>query len=211
MNGGRLPAPDEGFYRKIFSRLPELTTERLTLRPMRRGDARDLYAYASDPEVARHVLWSAHRDLDESREMIRAARRQYRHGWPASYAITMRDSGRMVGTIGFMWLNVEHRSAEVGYSLARDCWGRGLMTEALRAVTGFAFDTLRLNRLEAQHELDNPASGRVMEKCGFRPEGVLRSRLNNKGRFVDVKLWSLIRADLKQTGGGEDAPRGTND
>ena len=99
----------------------------------------------------------------------------------------------MIGTIGFMWVNLEHRSGEVGYSFARDCWGQGYATEALRAVLQFGFDTLRLHRIEAQHEVDNPASGRVMEKCGMQCEGVLRGRVFNKGHFSDVKLYAILR------------------
>ena len=69
------------------------------------------------------------------------------------------------------------------------------MTEALRAVVALGFDTLRLHRIEAQHETDNPASGRVMEKAGMVREGVLRQRLKNKGRFVDVVLCAVLSQD----------------
>ena len=183
------------FYEGIFSCLPVLETDRLTLRPLQMRDAQDMYAYASDPAVSRYVLWDAHRSLRETRRYLRAARRQYRKGLPGCYAIVLRSSGRMIGTIGFMWINCEHRSAEVGYSLSRDCWNQGYATEALRAVLRFGFNTLRLNRIEAQHELDNPASGRVMEKCGMRCEGTLRQRVFNKGRFSDVRLYAILRGD----------------
>ena len=183
------------FFQGIFSRLPTLTTERLILRPLRMSDDRDLYAYASDPEVSRHVLWEPHASLWDSRRFLRAAIRQYRQGLPGSFAITLKDSGRMIGTIGFMWVNVDHKSAEVGYSLSRDYWNRGIMTEALRRVVDFGFEDLRLNRIEAQHETDNPASGRVMEHAGMRYEGTLRRRLYNKGKFVDVALYAVLRDD----------------
>ena len=183
------------YYRDIFSSLPTLKTDRLILRPIKRSDAQDLYAYAQDPAVSRHVLWDAHKNVQESRQFIRAARRQYRRGLPGSFAITLKDSGRMIGTVGFMWINLDYRSAEVGYSLSRAYWNRGIMTEALRAVIAFGFDTLRLNRIEAQHETDNPASGRVMAHVGMQYEGTLRQRLKNKGRFVDVALYAILRSD----------------
>ena len=183
------------FFQGIFSHLPTLETRRLILRPLRMRDAEDLYAYARDPEVSRYVLWEAHRHIGESRQFLRSAIWQYRKGLPGSFAVTLRDSGRMIGTVGFMWVNTDHRSAEVGYSLSRDYWNRGIMTEALRAVVAFGFDTLRLNRIEAQHELDNPASGRVMAHVGMRYEGTLRQRLRNKGRYVDVALYAILRED----------------
>ena len=185
------------YYRDIFFFFSILKTDRLILRPIKRSDAQDLYAYAQDPAVSRHVLWDAHKNVQESRQFIRAARRQYRRGLPGSFAITLRDSGRMIGTVGFMWLNPDWQSAEVGYSLSREYWNRGIMTEALRAVIAFGFDTLGLNRIEAQHETDNPASGRVMQHVGMRYEGTLRQRIKNKGKYVDVKLYAILRGDTR--------------
>ena len=69
------------------------------------------------------------------------------------------------------------------------------MTEALRAVVAYGFDQLGLNRIEAQHETDNPASGRVMAHVGMQYEGTLRQRVKNKGKFVDVALCAILRSD----------------
>lgn len=183
------------FFQGIFAHLPTLETDRLILRPMKMSDARDMYAYASDREVSRHVLWDAHTSIFQTRRFLRAAIRQYRQGLPGSFAIALKESGRMIGTIGFMWVNVDHQSAEVGYSLSRDYWNQGLMTEALRRVIAFGFDDLRLNRIEAQHDTENPASGKVMAHVGMIYEGVMRQRLKNKGRFVDVACYAILRSD----------------
>ena len=179
----------------MFSSLPALETERLILRPLRMQDAKDLYAYASDPAVSRHVLWDTHRSIRDSRQFLRSAIRQYRKGLPGSFGIELKASGRMIGTIGFMWVNIDHKSAEVGYSLSRNYWNQGFMTEALRAVIAFGFDELHLNRIEAQFETDNPASGRVMAHCGMQYEGVMRQRLMNKGKYVDVAQYAILRTD----------------
>ena len=183
------------FFQGIFSHLPTLETDRLILRPLRMSDAKDLFAYAHDPLVSRHVLWDTHESVWDSRQFLRGAIRQYRRGEPGSFAITLRESGRMIGTIGFMWVNVDYKSAEVGYSLSREYWNRGIMSEALRRVVAFGFEELRLNRIEAQHEVDNPASGRVMAHAGMQYEGRLRQRIKNKGRFVDVALYAILRGD----------------
>ncbi len=182
-------------FQGTFSSLPELKTERLILRPLRMSDARDMYAYAQDPEVSRHVLWSAHTSIFQTRAFLRSAIRQYRRGEPGSFAIVLKASGHMIGTVGFMWIDREYKSAEVGYSLGRAYWNQGIMTEALRAVVAYGFDQLGLNRIEAQHETDNPASGRVMAHVGMRQEGILRQRLKNKGKFVDVALYAILRSD----------------
>ncbi len=183
------------FQDGIFQRLPELDTKRLLLRRMTMADAQDIFAYSRDPEVSRHVLWDAHRSIHDSRAYLRYIQRQYRNNEPSSWGIELKETGHLVGTIGFMWWNQENRSAEVGYSLSRVQWNRGLMTEALREVIRFGFEEMDLHRIEAQHEVSNPASGRVMEKVGMRREGVLRGRLYNKGRFVDVAVYAILCGD----------------
>ena len=189
------------YCQSVFSALPVLETRRLRLRPLCMRDEKDMFRYASDPEVSRHVLWDTHETPRQTRSALRSALRQYRSGAPGSFAIERRSDRRMIGTIGFMWINCDHRSAEVGYSLARDCWNQGYATEALGAVLRFAFGTLKLNRVEAMHEVDNPASGRVMEKCGMTCEGTLRSRVYNKDHFSDVRLYAILRDDPLPPGG----------
>ena len=178
-----------------FSRLPVLETPRLILRTVAMRDAADIYGYSRDPEVARHVLWDAHRSVADSRAYIRFIQRQYRDGAPSSYAIVLKETERVIGTIGFMAYSEENSTVEVGYSLARAQWNRGLMTEALNALLELSFDRMHLHRVEAQHEVSNPSSGRVMLKCGMRHEGTLRGRIFNKGRFTDVELYAILRED----------------
>lgn len=180
-----------------FASLPELETSRLVLRPLKMKDAKDIFAYASDPDVARYVLWEPHKTVADTRNYIRYIRALYHRGLPASWAVTLRESGQVIGTIGFMWYSDANSAAEIGYSFSKAHWNMGYATEALRAVIDSVFRTLPVNRLEAQHDVRNPASGRVMEKCGMRKEGVLRQRIKNKGEFVDVALWSFLRTDLE--------------
>lgn len=182
-------------FLEVFTHLPTLMTSRLILRPVRMTDAQDLYDYSRDPEVARHVLWDAHSSIHQTRAYIRYLIRQYRSGQPGSFVIELARERRAIGTIGFMWIQQEYRSAEVGYSLGQAYWNQGIMSEALGAVIAFGFDKLHLNRIEAQHESDNPASGRVMLHAGMRYEGRLRQRIYNKGRYVDVDLYAILREE----------------
>lgn len=183
---------------EVFSRLPILQTPRLILRPMTMRDAQDIYDYSCDKEVARHVLWDAHRSVADSRAYLRFIIRQYREGMPSSYGMVLKETNRVIGTIGFMWMNQDNSTVEVGYSLARAYWNQGLMTEALSALIDMAFTKLNLHRIEAQHETSNPASGHVMAKCGMQKEGTLRGRIFNKGKFVDVDLYAILREDWEK-------------
>lgn len=180
-----------------FLYLSTLETPRLILRRMTMRDARDIYEYGKDSQVARYVLWDPYRSVSEARNYIRYMIRKYHTGEPSSWCIEWKQTGEVIGTIGYMWIQEEHGSAEVGYSLSRPFWNRGIMTEALRAVLEFSFYELRLNRIEAQHESKNPASGKVMQKCGMKHEGTLRQRLMNKGKYVDTELYSILRSEMK--------------
>lgn len=180
--------------------MPTLETERLILRRIAMRDAKDIFTYSRDPEVARHVLWTAQKDVGEARDYCRFMMRRYRNDLPSSWGVIEKKTGRLVGTIGYMDYSEDNATVEVGYSLARWMWNGGYMTEALRRVIAYTFEAMEINRIEAQHELDNPASGRVMLKCGMRKEGELRQRLYNKGRYVDVALYAILREDYEQSG-----------
>lgn len=190
-----LPALEPSTPQEYFARLPVIDTPRLTLRKMRMSDAPDVYRYAKDPEVARHVLWEAHQSMWETRAYIRYMLWQYRSGLPSSWAIELKETGQVVGTIGYMSYSADNATVEVGYSLAREQWSKGLMTEALNSVIGETFRALDMHRIEAMHFTDNPASGRVMEKCGMLHEGHLRGRVCCKGVFRDVEMWGILRKD----------------
>lgn len=184
----------------LFS-MPTLETERLILRRITMKDAQDIFEYSKDAEVARHVLWNAQKELSEAKEYCRFMMKRYRQDLPSSWGIIDKTTGRLVGTIGYMEYREEHGSVEIGYSLARWMWNSGYMTEALRRVIAYTFEAMDVNRIEAQHELTNPSSGRVMEKCGMKKEGVLRQRLYNKGKYVDVALYAILQSDYMKAKG----------
>ena len=175
--------------------LPTLETPRLRLRKLCMRDAQDIFDYSQDPLVAKYVLWEAQTNISEARSYIRFMLRKYRLGEPASWGIEWKENHRIIGTIGFMWIQKDNASAEAGYSLNRQFWNKGIMTEALGGLIDYGFRVMNLNRIEAQHETENPASGAVMRKCGMAKEGTLRQRMMNKGKFVDVDLYAILRKD----------------
>lgn len=193
-----MPAAEPDTPQDFFSRLPVIETERLILRKLTMRDASDMFRYCQDKEVARHVLWEAHTSILETRAYIRYNLYQYRSGEPASWGIVLRETNRVVGTIGYMSYNADNSTVEIGYSLTREQWSKGLMTEALRAVIDETFHTLKVHRIEAMHFTDNPASGRVMAKCGMTHEGHMRERICCKGVFRDVEMWGILRKDWEK-------------
>ena len=184
--------------RGVFADLPELETERLLLRKMRLDDAEAVFAYASDPEVTRYVLWDTHRSVEDSESFLRSATEGYERGDFGGWGVVLKVDGAFVGTCGVdAGYAPEHARAELGYVLSREHWGKGLMTEAVRAVIAFGFEQLSLNRIQARCIAENVASARVMEKAGMTHEGTLRESEFIKGAYRDIELYSILRREYR--------------
>lgn len=179
----------------MFRQLPSLESERLLLRSPRMDDAADYYAYARDVENSRFVLWEAHRSLMDSRFALRSLISQNKRGLPPTFAIELKAEARMIGTIGFQWVDLSQMSAEVGYTIARRLWNHGLATEALRRLSDYAFKELKLEKLEARHDVLNPASGRVMLHAGFHLEGMEPQSMMIKGRMADLACYARFHEE----------------
>ncbi len=183
----------------VFANLPVLETERLLLRKMRLDDAGAMFAYASDPEVTRYVLWDTHRSIEDSESFLRFATEGYERGDFGGWGVVLKDDGVFVGTCGMdVGYTPEHARAELGFVLSREHWGKGLMPEAVRAIIRFGFGRMGLNRLEARCIAENTASARVMEKAGMTYEGTLREREFIKGAYRDMKLYSILRREYRR-------------
>lgn len=144
-----------------------LRTERLTLRPWRESDLADLYAYASVDGVGQMAGWLPHQSMDESKAILQMFVDE-KHTFALEY------EGRVVGSLGVDEYDEAElpefagkQGREIGYVLAKDCWGRGLMPEALRAVVDWLFQDVGLDFLVCGHFTDNDQSRKVQEKCGF--------------------------------------------
>lgn len=145
-----------------------LETPRLLLRPFQAGDAPSIYTnWASDPQVSRFWTWDAHRDLRQTEALLAEWIRAYEQPDTYHWAIVHKDIGQPVGAVFLDELEQESRSASVHYLLGRSFWNQGLITEAVQRVLAFAFEEVGLMRIHSRHHELNPASGRVLEKCGM--------------------------------------------
>lgn len=179
----------------IFKRLPALETERLLLRPLSLKDASQVFEYACDPDVARFVTWEHHETLSDSMHFLQSITQQYIEGLASPWGIVYKENNRLIGSGGYHWWIKEHYIAEFGFAISSKYWNRGLMTEALKEIVKFGFETMRLNRIEAKCYPENIASEKVMLKCGLHLEGVLRESVLIKGKFRDLKLFSILRSE----------------
>ncbi len=153
-------------------RIERIETPRLVLRKPRRQDAESIFRrYAGDRDVTRWLGWPMHHSVLASRAFLDASDAEWDR-WPAGpYLVESRDDGRLLGGAGFAF-ETPYRAA-TGDVFAKDEWGKGYATESLRAVVEAA-PRLGVVRLYALCHVENPASWRVLEKCAFVREGILR-------------------------------------
>lgn len=149
---------------------PTLETNRLALRPFQLSDAADVQTLAGHELVAKTTANIPHPYPDGAAEnWIASHQPNWEHGTQATFAITLRDTVQLVGAIGLM--DIDGKSAELGYWIGVPYWGSGYCSEAAEAICNFGFTQLGLARLHAEHLETNPASGAVLLKCGFTKLG----------------------------------------
>jgi RimJ/RimL family protein N-acetyltransferase len=149
-----------------------LETARLLLRRPQHDDAEAIFQrWAADPDVTRFVGWPRHRTVDHTRAFLEWSDSEWAR-WPAGpFVIVAKPDGALLGGTGLAFETCSQ--AATGYVLARDAWGRGYATEALGAMVHLA-PRVGVTRLYAVCHVDHRASWRVLEKCGFEREGILR-------------------------------------
>ena len=178
-----------------MTRPTELTTERLLLRSFRMSDIDDVLAYASDPEWAEFHL----RPYDRGRAEHTVAR-SVATSWDREAEFAVVFDGRVVGLICLL-VDPEHQTAELGYEIAREMWGRGIAPEAAAAVCDWGFREYKLARIYATADSLNTRSHRVMQKLGMTYEGTERSSEVGRGERVDGVCYAVLRDEWSSLGG----------
>lgn len=182
-----------------FPNLP-LSTARLSLRLLRADDAPDLLTIYGDAEVVRywsHLPWTERKQAEAMMTRDQAALAE---GSALRLGIELVSEQRIIGTLALFNLSRANRRGEIGYALARDCWARGYMQEALTGFIAWLFGTLDLHRLEADIDPANLASARSLRRMGFQREGLLRERWIVDGQASDTELYGLLAREWPPAG-----------
>ncbi len=178
-----------------FDHFPKLYTKRLTLRALTRQDAPALFALFSDTEVTKYNDVTTFQEIGEAYGLLDFLDNRFRKEQGLRWAITRRGDDTLIGTCGYNTWMRHNNCGEIGYDIAREHWGRGFATEAVAGMVGFGFDSMALNRIEADVVVGNDASVRVLLKNGFVEEGILRQRGFWKGRYHDLHFCSLLKSE----------------
>lgn len=170
----------------------------LELRPLQLRDARPLFALvdANRDRLRRWLPWpDANRSVQDSRAYILRVRAQARAGMALPFGLWWKDE--LVGVAAFVWLDPANQSGAIGYWLAREAEGHGLMTAAVSALVRHGFYALQLNRVEIRAGVRNRRSRAIPERLGFRHEGTLRQAERLAGRFVDHAVYGMLAEEWR--------------
>lgn len=154
-------------------------------------DADELFRILSDEEVNRFLPWFPHKTREETLRFLQdSVFADYDKAIAYRYAVILRSESRVIGYLSFLGIDEKERSGDIGYGLLREYWGKGIMTEAVKALLfrlkadGFRYAT-------ATHDVQNPASGRVMQKCGMRYVCTYPEFWQPKGIWVNFNLYRI--------------------
>jgi RimJ/RimL family protein N-acetyltransferase len=174
---------------------PTLHTDRLRLRPFNESDADALFALHSNAHVLRYWDAPPWSERKRAERFIAACREIEEAGTGTRLAVERVSDGVFIGWCSLNRWNPDYRSASMGYCFDDGVWGHGYATEAARSLLQWAFNTLDVNRVQAETDTRNTASARVLEKLGFVREGKLREDCVVNGEVSDSWVYGLIRRE----------------
>ena len=174
-----------------------LGTPRLILRPFTPADAEPMFRnWASDSAVTRFLTWKPHENLEQSRWVAEQWAKQGALPEYYQWAIELRELGEPIGSLTVVRRDMAAAVAELGYCIGSKWWGQGLMAEAVRTVIHYLIREVGFHRVSACHDVENPASGRVMQKASMVREGTLRAAQRNNRGIVDITYYSVLAEEL---------------
>lgn len=181
----------------VFDSFPIINVnDEFVLRQISHGDSEAYFEYMQDEDVIRYVPEECiPRNLTRVKEEIDYNLDLYRYKRSVYWALARKDNNRLVGSCGFNYWNRDHKRAEISYDLAKKYWGKGIMSQTVKAVLAFAFTRMELHRVEATVTPTNQGSQKVLRKMGFQKEGVLREQKLLHGKFHDAIMLSLLQKD----------------
>lgn len=176
-----------------------LETERLILRPFTMEDAQAMFDnWANDPVVTKYLTWPAHTSVEVTEAVLQCWINDYAFGEGYHWGIVLKETGELIGDISAARIFPKFQGIETGYCMGQRWWHRGIMPEAFRRVLAYWFEEVGAQRVSALHDVNNPASGAVMRRCGLLFEGVHRGGgFNNQG-IVDVAEYAMTAADWRE-------------
>lgn len=183
---------------KFFSKFPTIELGNLRLRDMMLSDKEQYYKLMSDPEVTKFLSEEdVPNSVEEAVNEIKFWGGLFYRKQSIFWAVADANSDEFIGTIGFNNWSFNNKRAEISYDLMREHWRKGIMSKCINNIIVFGFQNMELNRIEARTMVDNIPSQKILEKTGFKYEGIQKGYRIIRGESTDVTLWGLTRDDYK--------------
>ena len=170
-----------------FSPFPNLETSRLVLRQIKLEDEAEIFILRSDTRVNEFLERERASSIEDARNFINMINAKIRNNETVMWAITTKNSSKLIGTIVFWNISKENSTAEIGYELNPDFQGKGIMQEAISKVIGFGFESMEIQIIEAYTTVDNRKSIKLLEKKGF----ILKPLSENKEELKNMVVYTL--------------------
>lgn len=165
------------------------------LRQISAADGEGLFGIFCDDEVTEYYAWDTFTSTEQGNELAARTAAQFARREAIRWGLVLPGVPQIIGTCGYTRWDRDNCYAVLGYDLARRYWRQGLMSEAVAAVLRLGFEQMRLHRVEATVIAGNTASAALLNRAGFRREGVLRERVLKRGVFRDIWMFGFTRAD----------------
>lgn len=178
-----------------FKDFPKIETERFILRKGNVEDCQDLFELYSDENVVKYMPLKVFDSMADALDEVNWYDKIFKEQIGLRWVIEDAKSQKVIGTCGYLNYEKQHNRIEIGYDLRPDYWGKGMMQEALSEIIHFAFTSMGINKIEAKIEPENTSSIRLVEKLNFSKEGVLRQHEFEKGKYVDLIIFSLLKSE----------------
>ncbi len=175
--------------------LPEIIGDRVRLRTIDESDLDQLHAIFSDPKVMRYWSTPPLESIEEARALLEEIQTSNQQRTILKWGVALKSSDIMVGTVTLFNLDQTQGRAEIGYAQARAYWGQGYIHEALQSLLTYAFEEMKLRRIEADVDPRNTASIKTLERLGFQKEGFLRERWHVGGEIQDALFYGLLERE----------------
>lgn len=173
----------------------ELVSDKIKLRRYKISDAENMYKnYASDPKVTKFLFWKPYKSVDEVKDFLLDTIKDYDSNQVYHWAIEYQNE--IIGSISVTSFNEYNQNCEIGYCIGYEFWNQGIMTKAVKLVINFLFNEVGVHRIMAKHDVENPASGKVMSKCNMVLEGRMKEYyLRHDGTSSDALMYGIINTN----------------
>ena len=174
---------------------PTLETERLKLIEIMPNHAESIFKILSLDEVTRYYGTDRFISIEEAKKLIDMFQKNFYEKRSMRWGIVLKENNKFIGTLGLNGLQLKNKKAEIGYETHPSYWRKGYTSEAIKEVLRYSYLELELNRIGAVVYVENEASSNLLEKLGFKKEGVLRDYLFQNNSFHTTSMFSLLKRE----------------